>query len=289
MAGHSLTAQIWSTYETFDSSRWQAPAMGQRALGRFAGAAVIITGGAHGIGRACAARLAEEGAHIVVADLDQTAAQQVASGLAPKDRSHVPVWLDVTDASSVERAFAEAISGLGGIDVLINVAGGDTNHGTFEETTDEVWVSMIELNLLGVVRCCRAAIPYLRRSDKNPAIVNVSSVNSLAALGSEPYSSAKAGISALTINLAASLAADGIRVNTVAPATIRTRNWEGQQGGADRFRHLYPLGRVGEPEDVAAAVAFLASTDAAWITGHTLPVDGGLLTGARPEFQDGPP
>jgi hypothetical protein len=73
----------------------------------------------------------------------------------------------------------------------------------------------------------------------------------------------------------------------VAPATIRTRNWEGQQGGADRFRHLYPLGRVGEPEDVAAAVAFLASTDAAWITGHALPVDGGLLTGARPEFQEG--
>ena len=288
MAGPSLTAQIWIDLRTFDSSRWQAPAMGQRELGRFAGAAVIITGGAHGIGRACAARLAEEGAHIVVADLDQTAAQQVASGLAPKDRSHVPVWLDVTDASSVERAFAEAISGLGGIDVLINVAGGDTNHGTFEETADEVWVSMIELNLLGVVRCCRAAIPYLRRSDKNPAIVNVSSVNALAALGSEPYSSTKAGIGALTINLAASLAADGIRVNTVAPATIRTRNWEGQQGGADRFRHLYPLGRVGEPEDVAAAVAFLASTDAAWITGHTLPVDGGLLTGARPEFQDGP-
>ena len=144
MAGPSLTAQIWVDVRTFDSSRWQAPAMGQRNLGRFAGAAVIITGGAHGIGRACAARLAEEGAHIVVADLDQTAAQQVASGLAPKDRSHVasglapkdrshvasglapkdrshvPVWLDVTDASSVERAFA--ISGLGGIDVLIRTS-----------------------------------------------------------------------------------------------------------------------------------------------------------------------
>jgi FlaA1/EpsC-like NDP-sugar epimerase len=89
MAGPSLTAQIWVDVRTFDSSRWQAPAMGQRKLGRFAGAAVIITGGAHGIGRACAERLAEEGAHIVVADLDQTAAQQVASGLAPKDRSHV--------------------------------------------------------------------------------------------------------------------------------------------------------------------------------------------------------
>jgi meso-butanediol dehydrogenase / (S,S)-butanediol dehydrogenase / diacetyl reductase len=259
--------------------------MGQREIGRFAGAAVIVTGGGHGIGRACAVRLAEEGAHIAVADLDQTAAQQVAAGLTQRDRRHMAAWLDVTDVSSVERAFADAVSGLSGIDVLINVAGGDTYHGTFEETTDEVWVSMIELNLLGVVRCCRAAIPHLRRSAKSPAIINISSVNALAALGSEPYSSAKAGIGALTINLAASLAADGIRVNTVAPATIRTRNWDGQEGGADRYRHLYPLGRVGEPEDVAAAVAFLASSDAAWITGHTLPVDGGLLTGARPEFQ----
>ena len=260
---------------------WQAPLMEQRELGRFAGAAVIVTGGGHGIGRACAVRLAEESAHIAVADLDQTAAQQVATGLAHTDRRQLAVWLDVTDVSSVERAFADAASGLGEIDIVINVAGGDTSHGTFEETTDEVWIRLIDLNLLGVVRCCRAAIPRLRRSTKSPAIVNVSSVNALAALGSEPYSSAKAGIGALTINLAASLAADGIRVNTVAPATIRTRNWEGQEGGADRFRHLYPLGRVGEPEDVAAAVAFLASSDAAWITGHTLPVDGGLLTGAR--------
>jgi meso-butanediol dehydrogenase/(S,S)-butanediol dehydrogenase/diacetyl reductase len=201
--------------------------------------------------------------------------------LVETNRRHTAVWLDVTDVSAVEGAFADVASGLDGIDVLINVAGGDTHHGTFEETTDEVWVQMIELNLLGVVRCCRAAIPHLRNSDKSPAIVNVSSINALAALGSEPYSSAKAGIGALTINLAASLATDGIRVNTVAPATIRTRNWEGQEGGADRLRHLYPLGRVGEPEDVAAAVAFLASSDAAWITGHTLPVDGGLMTGAR--------
>ena len=255
--------------------------MDERGLGRFAGAAVIVTGSGHGIGRACAGRLAGEGAHIAVADLDQTAAQQVATSLTDRDHRHMAVWLDVTDQSSVERAFADAASELGGLDAVINVAGGDTHHGTFEETTDDVWVQMIELNLLGVVRCCRAAIPHLRNSAKSPAIVNVSSVNALIAFGSEPYSSAKAGIGALTINLAASLAADGIRVNTVAPGTIRTRNWELQEGGADRFRHLYPLGRVGEPEDVAAAVAFLASSDAAWITGHTLPVDGGLMTGAR--------
>ena len=126
--------------------------------------------------------LAAEGAHVAVADLDQTAAQQVASGLRHRDRPHIAVWLDVTDASSVERAFADTASGLGGIDVAINVAGGDTFHSTFEETTDEVWVRMIELNLLSVVRCCRAAIPHLRRSAKSPAIVNVSSVNALAAL-----------------------------------------------------------------------------------------------------------
>jgi meso-butanediol dehydrogenase / (S,S)-butanediol dehydrogenase / diacetyl reductase len=215
---------------TFESGEaWQAPLMEQRELGRFAGAAAVVTGGAHGIGRACAARLAEEGAHIAVADLDQSAALQVATALPHQDLRHVAVWLDVTDASSVERAFTEAASELGGIDVLINVAGGDIHHGAFEETGDEVWMRMIELNLLGVVRCCRAVIPHLRRSTETPAIVNVSSVNALIAWGSEPYSAAKAGIGALTINLAASLAADGIRINTVAPATIRTRNWEGHR------------------------------------------------------------
>src|SRR4029450_2958894 len=92
---------------------------------------------------------------------------------------------------------------------------------------------------------------------------------------------AKAGLTALTRNLALYLAADGIRVNAVAPGTIRTRVWEAQAGGGGRMEPLSPLGRVGEPEDVAGAVAFLASADAAWITGHTLPVEGGLMTGAR--------
>jgi len=255
--------------------------MTQHDLRRFAGAAVVVTAGGHGIGRACAFRLAGEGARVVVADLDQDAARQVASRLPGEARRHLARWLDVTDLSSVEQAIADAAAQCGGIDVVVNVAGGDTHHGSFEQTEDEVWLRMLDLNLLGVVRCCRAAIPHLRRSSKDPAIVNVSSMNALVALGSEPYSSAKAGIGSLTANLAASLGPDGIRVNTVAPATIRTRNWDRLEGGADRLRSLYPLRRVGEPADVAAAVAFLASSDAAWITGHTLPVDGGLLTGHR--------
>ena len=195
------------------------------------------------------------------------------------ERPHLAVQMDVTDRSSVDEAIGRAASELGQIDTLVNVAGGDIEHGTFDDTDDDLWTRVLELNLLGVVRCCRAAVPYLRRSTMSPAIVTVSSVNAFTALGSEAYSSAKAGLTSLTGNLAASLGKDGIRVNAVAPGTIRTRVWDSQVGGADRLQPLYPLGRVGEPEDIAAAIAFLASRDAAWITGHTLPVDGGLLAG----------
>ena len=250
--------------------------------GRFGGTGAVVTGGAHGIGRACAIRLAAEGALVAVADLDQAAARAVRDKLPDTVRPHLALPMDVTDTSSVEQAISQAARELGQIDVLVNVAGGDTEHGRFEDTDDEVWTRMLELNLLGVVRCCRAAIPHLRRATRGPAIVTVSSVNALTALGSEPYSSAKAGITSLTTNLAAGLASDGIRVNAVAPGTIRTRVWDVQEGGADRLQPLYPLGRVGEPEDVAGAVAFLASNDAAWITGQTLPVDGGLLAISRP-------
>jgi meso-butanediol dehydrogenase/(S,S)-butanediol dehydrogenase/diacetyl reductase len=251
-----------------------------RPGGRFDGAAAVVTGGAHGIGRACAVRLADEGARVAVLDLDESAAHQVVSELARVgERPHLAVQVDVTDRSSVDQAMEHAADELGRIDTLVNVAGGDVEHGPFEDLDDEMWTRMLELNLLGVVRCCRAAIPHLRRSTLSPAIVTVSSINAFTALGSEAYSAAKAGLTSLTGNLAASLGHDGIRVNAVAPGTIRTRVWDSQVGGADRLVPLYPLGRVGEPEDVADAVAFLASSDAAWITGHILPVDGGLLAG----------
>jgi meso-butanediol dehydrogenase / (S,S)-butanediol dehydrogenase / diacetyl reductase len=259
--------------------------MGSSA-GRFVGTGAVVTGGAHGIGRACAVRLAAEGALVAVADLDLADAEVVRDDLPDNPvRPHLAVPMDVTDSSSVQHAIDLAARELGQIDVLVNVAGGDTEHGRFEDTDDEVWRRMLELNLLGVVRCCRAAVPHLRSSTRGPAIVTISSVNGLTALGSEPYSSSKAGITSLTTNLAASLASDGIRVNAVAPATIRTRVWEGQEGGADRLQRLYALGRVGEPEDVAGAVAFLASSDATWITGHTLPVDGGLLAVSRQAWE----
>ncbi len=246
---------------------------------RFEGCVGLVTGAAHGIGRACAARLASEGAQVAVTDVDPVAADEVVVQFAEPAR-HLAYTMDVTRTDEVETAVAAIVEHFGRLDLLVNVAGGDMAHGSFADTDDQTWLRLFDLNLLGVVRCCRAALPHLRSSTFGPAIVTVSSINGQLALGSEPYSAAKAGLISLTQNLAASLGPDGIRVNAVAPGTIRTRNWEDQPGGADAMRPLYVLGRVGEPEDIAAAVAYLGSGDAAWVTGHVLPVDGGLSIGA---------
>jgi NAD(P)-dependent dehydrogenase (short-subunit alcohol dehydrogenase family) len=251
---------------------------------RFAGRVVLVTGGGSGIGRACAHRLAAEGARVVVADLDRESADRTAAELDAYDGDqdgHLAVWMDVTDRASVDDAVAYLVEHAGRLDGLVAVAGGDVAHPGVDETDDEVWRAMLDLNLVGTVRACRAAIPHLRRSDQDPAIVMVSSVNGLTGIGSELYSSAKAGLHSLTQNLAVQLGPEGIRANSVAPGTVRTRVWDGQPGGADRMAPLYPLGRVGEPEDIAAAVAYLLSSDAAWVTGVVLPVDGGLLAGHR--------
>jgi len=261
------------------------PMTSQPAGHRFAGRVVLVTGGGSGIGRACAHRLAAEEARVVVADLDRESAERTAGELDEAydvyRNEHLAVWMDVTDRASVDDAVGHIVERAGRLDGLVAVAGGDVAHPGVDETDDEVWRAMLDLNLLGTVRACRAAIPHLRRSDQDPAIVMVSSVNGLTGIGSEPYSSAKAGLHSLTQNLAVQLGPDGIRVNTVAPGTVRTRAWEGQPGGADRMAPLYPLGRVGEPEDIAAAFAYLLSCDAGWVTGVVLPVDGGLLAGHR--------
>ncbi|MGC0142797.1 SDR family NAD(P)-dependent oxidoreductase [Pseudactinotalea sp. Z1732] len=243
---------------------------------RFTGSTVLVTGAGHGIGRATAQRFLAEGARVVLADVDADAAGEVAEQY-PGDHA-LALACDVTNTESVNEAVTTGARWAGGLDVLANVAGGARPHPPIEEMDDDEWAHELDLNLTGVMRCIRAVVPHLREGG---SIVSVSSINGLAAFGSEPYSSAKAGLTALTRNLAIDLAARGLRINVVAPGTVRTRVWDGQRGGADRNAPLIPLGRPGEPEDIAAAIAFLASADAAWITGITLPVDGGMLTGPR--------
>jgi NAD(P)-dependent dehydrogenase (short-subunit alcohol dehydrogenase family) len=178
---------------------------------------------------------------------------------------------------SLPAATAAAVERFGRLDALISVAGGASPQpGLADGVSDAAWSATVDLNLTGPMRCARAAIPHLTR--QGGAIVLVSSVNGLQAFGDEAYSAAKAGLTSMAQNLAVELGPRGVRVNVVAPGTIRTRVWDGQ-GGPDRLAPLYPLGRVGEPGDIAAAIAFLASDDAAWITGVTLPVDGGVTAG----------
>lgn len=244
---------------------------------RFDGAVALVVGAAHGIGAATAERLAAEGASVIAADLDADAAAARASSLVRVgEADHMALRLDVTDARGIDEALAQIAERFGRLDVLAHVAGGNVDHAGPAQTGDDTWEHLLDLNLMGPVRTVRAALPLLRRSDR-AAIVTISSVNALVVIGGEPYAAAKSGLIAFTQNLAAHVADDGIRANAVAPGTVRTRVWDGVEGGADSLAPLYPLGRVGEPADIAAAVAFLASGEAAWITGVVLPVDGGLL------------
>ncbi|MEH0532078.1 SDR family NAD(P)-dependent oxidoreductase [Streptomyces stelliscabiei] len=244
---------------------------------RFEGYGVLITGAARGIGAATARRLAEEGARVLVTDVDLPAAERSVTELRGQGLAVEAYRCDVGDRESVEAAVAHAVSVLGSLDVLVNNAFGCTpDEPLFENTPDETWARDLDLTLTSAFRCSRAALPHLVASGRG-AIVNIGSVNGFQDFGNHAYSAGKAGLVSLTRTLAGDAAPRGVRVNLVAPGTIRTPGWAGRESHLDDLAGIYPLGRVGEPSDIAAAVAFLASRDAAWITGTTLRVDGGLL------------
>ncbi|GAA1658606.1 SDR family NAD(P)-dependent oxidoreductase [Kribbella alba] len=241
---------------------------------RFEGRVALVTAGAQGIGAAIARRIAAEGGSVIVTDLQDEKVAEVAAELG--DRA-LPVRVDVTSRADIDAAVAAGVERFGRLDVLVNNAGGCIINSLPEETTVEDWHRQLDLTLVGAAQCIQAALPHLIETRGN--VVTISSVNGLAAFGNVEYAAAKAGQVAMTQNFAARYGTSGVRFNVVAPGTVRTPNWDSQPGTLEKFAKMYPLGRVGEPEDIAAAVAFLASDDAAWITGHTLPVEGGVLTG----------
>jgi NAD(P)-dependent dehydrogenase (short-subunit alcohol dehydrogenase family) len=240
---------------------------------RFSERVVVVTGAATGIGQAIAERFGAEGARVVVADIDAAGAERVAAEI-PGARA---VAMDVTDRDGV-RALVDGMP----VDALVNNAGGSTDA-AFEELSEQQWDRDVDLCLKGTFLCTQAVLPVMRRH--GGSIVNIASVNGLAHFGNEAYSAAKAGILALTRSVAVRYGPDGVRCNAVAPGTVRTASWDDRvrqdPGRLDRVGGWYPLGRVGAPGDIASAVLFLASDEAAWITGVTLPVDGGLMAGNR--------
>ncbi|MET7287944.1 SDR family NAD(P)-dependent oxidoreductase [Streptomyces sp. NPDC005573] len=245
-------------------------------LERFAGHGVLVTGAARGIGAAVARRLGQEGARVLVTDQDPPEAERTAAALREQGLTAEALACDVADRASVEAAVAYAVEAFGSLDVLVNCAAHcSPDVPLFEDDPDEHWARDLDVTLTGAYRCCRAALPHLAASGRG-AIVSIGSVNGLQDFGNHAYSAAKAGLGSLTRTLAGHAAARGVRMNLVAPGTVRTSAWEGREKDLDALRALYPLGRIGEPDDIAAAVAFLASRDAAWITGTTLVVDGGL-------------
>jgi meso-butanediol dehydrogenase/(S,S)-butanediol dehydrogenase/diacetyl reductase len=248
---------------------------------RFKDRVVIVTGGGSGIGRVMALRFAAEGAGVAVVDWIGERANSVTAEISAAGGKAESIVADVSSSGDVTTMAGAVASRLGPVDVLVNnaaVAEGDDVLQIDEAT----WEHDVAVVLKGVFLCSKAVLPSMigRRSG---AIVNIASVNGLSALGNEAYSAAKAGVISLTQGMAVRYGRHGIRCNAIAPGTIRTPIW---QERIDRdpvvFERLvkwYPLGRVGEPDDVANAAMFLASDEASWITGTVLPVDGGLLAG----------
>jgi len=245
---------------------------------RFAEQVVLITGAGSGIGRATAGLFAAEGAQVVVLDVDGDRAEETAEALD----GAVAMTLDIRDLAAAAAAVDQLRADFGRVDVLVNnamrIAAGELD----EREDDADMLDELDVDLLGAFRMTRVCLPAMRRQRRG-AIVNVASVNGLAYFGNDVYSAAKAGLVSLTRSVAARHGRDGIRCNAVAPGTIATPTWaeraEAEPGFLERMGSYYPLGRVGRPEEVADAIAFLASDQASWITGVTLPVDGGLLTG----------
>jgi NAD(P)-dependent dehydrogenase (short-subunit alcohol dehydrogenase family) len=254
---------------------------------RFDSYGVMVTGAARGIGEATARRFAAEGAGVLIADLDVAAARRTAASIEADGGRAAAVGCDVADSEAVATAVEAAVAAFGTLDVLVNNAYACSDHREeFSDERDEDWRRDLDITLLGAMRCSRAALPHLAAApDRRGAVVNIGSVNGLSYFGNHAYSAAKAGLVSLTRGLAVEAARSGVRVNLVAPGTIRTPAWEGRERMLEAVASAYPLGRVGEPADIAAAVAFLASRDASWITGVTLPVEGGIL-GTNQTFVD---
>jgi 3-oxoacyl-[acyl-carrier protein] reductase len=248
-------------------------------MGRFDGRVAIITGAARGIGAGTARRFAEEGAAVAVLDINEEQAQETAAGLGAAKA--VGIACNVADAASVDTAVSRVLEELGGLHILVNNAGITRDNLLFRLTEDD-WDSVMNVHLKGAFLMSKAAQKTFV-DQKYGKILNLSSVSANGNRGQANYSAAKAGVQGFTRTLALELGPFGVNVNAIAPGFIATEMTDDTarrlKMDVDEFRKLNaeanPVKRVGFPEDIAAAAAFLCSDEASYITGQTLYVDGG--------------
>jgi meso-butanediol dehydrogenase/(S,S)-butanediol dehydrogenase/diacetyl reductase len=250
---------------------------------RYVGKTAIVTGGGAGIGRAIAVRLASEGAAVAVMDLRSEDAEDAAENILKAGGRALAVAGDASAQSDVAAAIDRVLGAFGTIDVLVNNVG-FAGKATLAECTPEDWDRDFEGTLKTAFLFSRAILP-LMVEQRSGAIVNIGSVNGFTYVGNPAYSAAKAGLLNLTQAIAVEYGPHGVRANMVSPGTIRTtsRSWvKRQERDPQIFEKLarwYPVGRVGRPDDIAAAVAYLGSDEAGFVNGANLVVDGGLTAG----------
>jgi len=246
---------------------------------RLAGKVALVTGAAQGIGRAIATRLAEEGARVVIADIQETVAASTVKDLKAAGCTALAMKLDVTSLESAMAAVARAATEFGGVDILVNNAGWDKLE-PFVQSTPETWDKVIAINFRGVIHCCRAAIPQLQARGGGKIVSIASDAGRVGSLGEAVYSGCKAGIIGFSKTLARELARNNINVNVVCPGPTETALLHGvmdtQPKVLDAMKRSIPMRRLGQPQDLAGAVAFLASPDADYVTGQVISVSGGL-------------
>ena len=249
--------------------------------------AVIVTGATSGIGRAAAEAFGREQASVVLVGRNEAALGEVAATIRTAGGHAVSCAVDLTDAAAAVTIVQATLTAFGHLDVLVNAAGVIAS-GTLEQTTDAVWDQMMAINLTAPFRLMRAAAPHLEA--RKGAVVNVSSVNGLRSFaGVLAYNVSKAGVDHLTRCAAIEMAPRGVRVNAVNPGVTVTNLH--RRSGMDetkyaafleRSKETHPLGRPGNPQEIANLIVFLASERAGWMTGETIPIDGGRhLTCAR--------
>jgi NAD(P)-dependent dehydrogenase (short-subunit alcohol dehydrogenase family) len=241
----------------------------------------IVTGGGRGIGEAIATLFAQEGARVVIVDINKECTTQVVKSITQMGKDAVAMIADVSDARAVDHIITQAIDQYKNIDILVNNVAYSAGDNILE--IDEAnWDANLDVTLKTVYLCSRSVLPYMM-SQKRGVILNISSVNGITGFGLMGYSAAKAGINNLTQNLAQEFGKYNIRINAICPGAVRTPVWDDRYKADptlfDGFAKQYPLGRVGEPLDIANAALFLVSDDASWITGTILVVDGGLTAG----------